>query len=76
MSDSDEIRCGPDRKRPNLQVGLILLGLLANETKDFSGALLTKICQRAHKSALRESIQEKKNVLDKQQCSFFLLFLK
>jgi len=27
MSDSDEIRCGSDRKRPDLQVGLTLLGL-------------------------------------------------
>ncbi len=26
MSDSDEIRCGSDRKRPDLQVGLTLLG--------------------------------------------------
>ncbi|CAF1518890.1 unnamed protein product, partial [Rotaria sordida] len=28
-----------------------LLSLLANKTKDFSGAVLTKICQRAYKLA-------------------------
>ncbi len=37
-----------------------VLTLLANQTKDFSGAVLTKICQRAYKSATRESIKQKK----------------
>jgi SpoVK/Ycf46/Vps4 family AAA+-type ATPase len=43
-----------------------VLNLLANQ-KDFSGEVLTKICQHAYKLAARESIEEKKNVLDKQQ---------
>jgi transitional endoplasmic reticulum ATPase len=37
-----------------------VLNLLSNETKDLSGAVLTNICQRAYKLAIRESIKEKK----------------
>jgi SpoVK/Ycf46/Vps4 family AAA+-type ATPase len=36
-----------------------VLNLLANQ-KDFSGEVLTKICQHAYKLAARESIEEKK----------------
>ncbi len=36
---------------PKAQDGVSLL--LANETKNFSGATLRKICERAHKSAIR-----------------------
>ncbi len=37
MSDSDEIRCGSDRKRPDLQVGLTLLGsgVTNNDSKEY-----------------------------------------
>ena len=54
------------------------LSLLANKTKDFSGAVLTKICQCAYKLAIRETIKAKKNVLDKQQWILMnqLLYLK
>ncbi|CAF4928912.1 unnamed protein product, partial [Rotaria sp. Silwood1] len=37
-----------------------VFSLLANETKDFSGAVLTKMCQRVYKLAITESIKEKK----------------
>ncbi|CAF0935785.1 unnamed protein product [Rotaria sp. Silwood1] len=37
-----------------------VLSLLADETKDFSGAVLTKMCQRVYKLAITESIKEKK----------------
>jgi SpoVK/Ycf46/Vps4 family AAA+-type ATPase len=35
--------------------------LLANKTKDFSGASLKNVCQYAYKLTIRESIKEKKN---------------
>jgi SpoVK/Ycf46/Vps4 family AAA+-type ATPase len=49
------------RTLPRAQDGVLLL--LANETKNVSGATLTKICQRAHKSAIRESIEKKKKCI-------------
>ncbi|CAF4123588.1 unnamed protein product, partial [Rotaria sp. Silwood2] len=46
------------KELPGVEGGV--LSLLANKTKDFSGAILTKICQRAYKLAIKESIKEKK----------------
>jgi len=46
------------KELPQVEPGV--LNILQKETKDLSGAILSKLCQKAHKLALREYIIDKK----------------
>ena len=43
---------------PRTEAGVV--SFIANKTKKFTGAALKRVCQRAYKSAIRESIKEEK----------------